>query len=567
MVAVTRTRARPRRALVAAALAAVAAAALVAGLAGGGREPIAPPPPARPPGLGDLWAGRASLVLERIWTTRGLRIPAGAGAYSGAHVEVVGGTWYLFDRRVDAAPCPGAPAGTPHFGTQVRASRDRGATWGPPVTILAPGAASAWACAAGDGDAAYDAATRTWRYLFQCMGAGGGWHGCYAERRDADPLGPFTAPRPDPNPVIDSGGLWGRICAAPAAQCRRAPGERAVGDEGTFDLFPAAGGGWWVGFHGYDGVHGYRGLARTTTFRRGGFAVAGADGTPRDAVIDAQDAAGWRETWAAGGPVGPGAARVLAEDGWYYQLAEVPDTNLACTPGQRWDLGLFRSADPAATTWAQYPAGNPIVYSSLAPAAGGVPQACNVEYPGLFRDPATGRSYVMYGRPSTDPARDGIYVYGLEWNRNLLANGDFARADASGWQGPAGAPAPRAERAPDGSPDGTPDLVLDAAVAQQVPARGSGTVAFGAELRTGGGAGAARVLLEQLDGAGAVIARTALSAPAGPAWAKARGRARLDGRTRALRYRLTPEAGAGLRADNLYAIPQAGCSRPRYPVC
>ena len=183
-------------------------------------------------------------------------------------------------------------------------------------------------------------------------------------------------------------------------------------------------------------------------------------------MVDATDAAGWRETWASGGPVGAGAGSVLEQGGWNYQLVEVPDVSLGCTPGQNWDLGLLRSRKLSSTSWQQFPGGNPIVYSSRAPDASGSPIMCNVEYPSLFEDPATGTTYLMHGRLSHDPAYDGVYVYRLEWDRNLLFNGDFWRADAHGWKPQAGTPAQLSvERRPDGSPDGTPYLSFNCGAA------------------------------------------------------------------------------------------------------
>ena len=125
-----------------------------------------------------------------------------AGSAYGAHVEVVGATWYLFNRFTTDQPCPGQGADVRQMGTQVRASNDRGVSWGAPVPILAPTPGTPWSCAATDGDAVYDAGSGTWRYVFQCLGDGGRWQGCYAERRGRSPLGPFSAAAPVPNPVI-----------------------------------------------------------------------------------------------------------------------------------------------------------------------------------------------------------------------------------------------------------------------------------------------------------------------------------------------------------------------------
>ncbi len=564
-------------ALLPVALAVVATALLLPGLrtqTGG-----APPPPEAPPGLGDLWTGRATLVLDKKWTSASLDRPGGGG-YAGTHVEVVGDTWYLFNRRIYPDACEGHGPDVHRLGTEVRASTDRGASWGPPATVLAPTPGTPWACMATDGDAVYDAETRTWRYLFQCQGATPGWNGCYAERHAKSPLGAFSSPAPGANPVITPGLLWGSICDDAGDECLHAPGQRPIVDEGTFNIFRSDAKGWWVGFHGQDGTHAFRGIARTTTFRRDGWQVDGRDGTPTDAVVDASDAAGWRENWLPGGPVGAGAGSILEQAGWQYQLVEAPDMSLGCTPGQNWDLGLLRARRLSSTHWEQYPGGNPIVYSSGAPTPTGNPIECNVEYPSLFADPATGTTYLMHGRLSNDPAYDGIYVYRLEWNRSLLANGDFWRADADGWHPQAGTTTQLAvERRPDGSPDGTPYLSFNCgapacdggqSVYQDVPVKPglAGTrLAFGGSFRTEAGAGRLEAAVLQLDEAGNVIESQVVSVDATSTYADARGELEVDVRTRRLRFELYPRTPESLRADNLYLIPQDGCQAPRRPAC
>src|SRR5919206_766750 len=222
MGSVTRSQARPRRRLRLWLLAAVTlslVAVSVVGFFGRVERPAGlVPPPDRPPGLADLWKGHASLVLARKWTSPSLGRPAG-GAYEGADLEVVNGTWYLFNRRPTEATCAGRSGDVKSLATQVRASTDQGRTWGPPHDIVTPAPGTPWSCAATDGDAVFDAHTGTWIYLFQCLGDHGGWNGCVAERHETSPLGPFSVPSPDPNPVITSGQLWHRICAATRDRC------------------------------------------------------------------------------------------------------------------------------------------------------------------------------------------------------------------------------------------------------------------------------------------------------------------------------------------------------------
>ena len=536
------------------------ALALAAAVALAGEDDQQGGPPSSPPGLADLWSGRAALVLDRKWTSTELGAPAG-GAWAGSHVEIAGGKWYLFNRRSYPGVCAGRDGVSP-VGTQVRASDDGGRTWGAPVEILAPQPGTAWACAATDGDAVHRDGSAGWGYLFQCLGDDGGWNGCYARRDGDSPLGAFAA---EPAPVLRSGDLWSRICAGDG--CAVAPGEHAIGEEGTFDVFAFDGAAWWIGFHGSDGgAHGYRGIARTRTF--GDWQVDGAGGTPTGPVLDAGDATGWRETWNAGGPIGVGAGSIVAERGWYYQLAEFADVSLQCTPGQNWDLGLFRTRRLASTAWEQYPGGNPLVYSGRGIAD--LANRCSVGYPRLFRDPGSGTTYVMHGRRSADPSYDAIYVYRLEWNRNLLANGDFQRADAEGWQ-----PLGDVRRIPEGSPDGTPYLELNCGapvcegVYQDVAVAGP-ALEGGDELAFGGsisGDGRLDVAVHQLDADGRAIETATVRVEAGGAYVRARGELELDDRTRRLRFQLYPRTPGTLRADNLYVIPQDGCSEPRYPAC
>ena len=573
-----------RRTRLLAGLGLLAAAALAAVLLLRGDAPERAPGPgfAGPPaGLTELWEGRASLVLARKWTSRELGAMPGAGAYSGAHVEVVNGTWYLFNRRLyPDRTCPGHADGGEAMGVDVRVSRDRGMTWSEPVAALEPTPGTRWSCAASDGDVFFDAARGTWGYLFQCMGDSRSWHGCYAERAGPDPMGAFAAPSPDPNPVVPSGSLWSAICDEPADRCHRPAGAHQVAEEGTFNVFHFDGQAWWVGFHGYDGVQGFRGIARTATFRPGGWEVDGAGGTPTDAVVSAADAAGWRESWQPGGPIGAGAAAIAEERGYFYQLVEIPDTNLACTPGQTWDLGLLRASSLATTTWEQYPAGNPLVYSSRAPEAGGKSPHCNVEYPGIFLDPGTGATYVVLGRATEDRDYDAIYVYRIEHDRNLLSNGDAALADTNGWSPlPADAPLPMtAERRPNESPDGTPYFGLacgeggctGASAHQDIPIgpdRAGQTLAFGGTFQAPEGDGELELAVQQHDATGREIDSAILRIDPSGDYARERGTLRIDARTTVLRVRLTPRAPGPLRADNLYLIPQDGCTAPDYPAC
>lgn len=541
---------------------AVAAAVAAQSLDGGGS-----PVPSDPGTLADYWRGEARWTLDRKWTARTL---AQERPYDGAHIEIVGDHWYLFNRRRYPESCAN---GLAKMGVQVRESTDRGASWSEPVPVIEPAAESEWACAATDGDAFYDAGEERWHYLFQCLDAStsdddGDWNGCYLEREGDSPMGRFSAPEGAINPVIRSGDLWRSICD-PGDDCARPAGEPPVEDEGTFNIFGFDGRDYWVAFHGFDGVRGYRTVAKTPTFMRGSYAVDGtAPGLPSDSILDASDALGFRERW-IGAPVGAGAGTIVSEDGLYYALAEFPDVSLNCTDGQNWNVGLFRSTSLASTTWEAFPAGNPIVSSSRTGEAGGHPRACNVLYPTLFQDPGSGTWYLMHGRSTADPAHDAIYVYRLERERSLLVNGDFWRDDAAGWS-----PAPNSavnvavHRDPNGSPDGTPyvafncggaacspqaslfqDVTVDAAAAGR-------RFEFGGSFRTDGPPASVALAVHQLDVGGNVIASDSVEIRAGPTYATRSADARIEDGARTLRYQLYPRTPQTVSADNLFLEPR-----------
>jgi hypothetical protein len=503
--------------------------------------------------LADYWRGEAVWSFERKLT--GAQLGQGA-PQSGAHMEVQGHYWYLFNRVQRPGTCP---SGEQRVGVQVRESRDRGATWSTPAIVLDPAPGTAWSCAATDGDAFYDQARGKWLYLFQCQADGGGWNGCYAERARRSPMGPFAAKAE--NPVIRGGDLWGSICDA-GDDC----GQQTVVDEGTFNVFHYDGRYFWISFHGSDGVHGYRGIAKTADFRRGSYLVDRPDeGVPADAILDAGDAMGFHEQWAPGGPIGAGAGTIVQERDHLYALGEFPDISLRCTAGQNWDLGMFRSDSSASADWEPFPPGNPIVASSRAPEADGQPLGCNVLYPTLFRDPSKGSWYLMHGRATIDPANNGLYIYRLVRNTNLLDNGDFARGDISGWTYlPAGVTNVDLPRLPNGSPDGTPYLAFncgaptcatDASVFQDAPIK-PGLVGrrfdYGGTLRTDGGEGTLTMAVHQLDTGGALIHTNAVNLRIGPGFTNHVATGRVLPGAQRLRFQLYLKTMQTFAADNLF---------------
>jgi hypothetical protein len=521
-----------------------------------------------PATLDDFWNGRASWKFLRGWTLATTGWTYGYAA--GAHLEVRGDTWYLFGRKVHwgehFADCTFFPDA---LGTEVRRSTDKGVTWSDPVEVVAPADGTPWSCAATDGDAWYDASADRWHYLFQCIAGDRVWNGCHVERAGADPLGPFIASHA--NPVIRARDLWGPICNVAADDCSRIPGGPGrVFDEGTFDIFRQEGGFFYVAFHGYDGLRGYRGIARSPDFLSW---TAGdpAQGVPADAIFDPDDSAPWREEW-IGASIGGGAGRILSEDGFFYSIVEAADINLGCTAGQHWDKGLLRSASLTASAWDQLPAGNPLIYSSTAIERDGNSLPCNVQYAGIVRDPPTGTYYLHYTRESVDPAGSGILLYQLVPDGNLLRNGDLWECHDVPWtRFPIGPTNLVVYRRPNESSDfncylaincGTSPAACEAgqSVYQDVTVTGLGPrrLAFGGKFSRDPGTpdGTLGVVVHQLDAAWTILASHEIPVTATATWQSVRQEFDLDARTVTLRYQLyLRDAATTFKADEMFVVP------------
>lgn len=470
-----------------------------------------------PATLADYWAGNAQWDFVRKWT------PVNAGDMSNvsSHIKIVNGTWYMFVREFvnGGVTCSSNPSAY-QLGMRAYRSTDKGATWTKAAALsLAPTAGTDFSCMATDGDVHYDPTENKWRFLFQCLNASNVWQGCYAERAGADPMGAFDYAAKDSagsyvrgRAVVTSGSLWRQICANSGSACYG----RNVYDEGTFNIFRKdASGYFWVGFHGYDGVRGYRGIAKTTDFRTW---IAGnaSLGVPAGPTMSARDAVNWKETWASGGNIGAGAGSIVETGGYAYQVVEFADKNLACTANQRWDLGLFRTTDVASTTWEQPAVPNPMVLSSLAVENGQV-RPCNVQYAQLFIDTSVtpNVTYLKYGRETTDQNYHGTYLYRLTASRNVLKNGNLRMGDTTHWQRlPASAPPNyTVYRYPNGSPDGTQFLATNCGTWTSACPAGSSvfqdadvsaysgrTFTFGGQFATDAGlSGTASLALWQMD--------------------------------------------------------------------
>lgn len=513
--------------------------------------------PERAATLGDYWRGRAAWRLVRLYPL----LPGGPWG-EGAHIFVHGGDWYLFSRKRGDTPPRGCPNGVDWMGTEVRRSSDRGLSWSPPATVVAPTPGTAWECAATDGDVAYDPDVGLWHYLFQCMSQDGSWNGCHVERLGDDPIGPWTVPASG-GLAIRGGSLWRRICRVGSRCSIESTGGAAVVDEGTFNIFYRDGRDYYVSFHGFDGARGYRGVARTRDFATW-FAGDPSHGTPRDAIFSAADTVAWRETW-DGPPVGGGGGGILREkDGYFYMVVEAADRNLGCEPGQNWDVGLLRAKDLRRVPWEGFPLGNPIAYSSKERES-----ACNPSYNRLFAD--GDERYWTHHRMGKGPEEDALYLYRLVASTNRLENGDLQRCDTQGWQSLG--LLTTAPRLPRDSSHGGCFLDLQCVagtcsggeVFQEVETRGLGgrAVTFGGSFAADPGV-ALTLTLEQQDSNHGVISKKSLEIRANPTYSAFSQVALVARQAAFMRLGIHLSSPGEVRADELFLSPcSLKCPKPR----
>jgi hypothetical protein len=330
------------------------------------------------------------------------------------------------------------------LGVEVRKSVDGGRSWSYPVTVIMPQPNTPWECTATDGGAFYDEDQKTWHYLFQCLDRNLVWDGCHLEFHGADPTlsnpSNWTGSR---NPVIRSGDLWSKICSNPSAVCRKLPLQFAnyglfiPNEEGTFDIFQKKNGYYYVSFHGYDGVNGYRGIAKTADWIHW---IAGQDDLPQDAIFNPLVATNWRENWQGWRtpngvwinhnlPVGGGAGGIFYEAPYYYLVVECADINLGCADGQNWDVGILRAADLRQAPWDSFAQVNPIFYSSRDFPS----DSCNCAYNRIFQAP-NGVLYLSQHRSSGREREDGIFIYTLAYNAgNALQNWNLWKCNGENW--------------------------------------------------------------------------------------------------------------------------------------
>lgn len=393
-----------------------------------------------PATLAQYWTGEAEWKFEQKLTQSNAQswemnaTPRSIiGFEAGVHMMVVNNETYMISRTA----YPGTSCGNAgvQIGIVIRKYQESSGIWSSPVELVVPNGDNISGCIATDGDLYYDRPSDTWHLLYQCLGTNFGWSGCYATRKGSDPMGRFTLSTQ--NPVIKPGDLWSKICKNRQGNVCYKLTKGKVAEEGTFDIIDKIDNWYYIAFHGFDATpgkhYGLRGIAKTRNFID---FVAGdsKQNVPTDAILTLQDAANWRETWQGTGNIGFGAGSTLKEGNFYYMLAESADLSLTCTPGQNWDIGIFRTRSLASNTWNQ-PNNfkNPILYSQKDIEPGATKsQPCNPAYTGFFKN-KDGEIYMYSTRISTDPQFYGIYLYKLVTKTNLLTNADFVKCNGTSW--------------------------------------------------------------------------------------------------------------------------------------
>lgn len=341
---------------------------------------------ATPPTLTDLWNGTAHFELY-------MNRPMDGQSASGSNVVVVGDTWYWFHRNV-------ADLTNWKLGTVVEKSTDKGQTWSSSVPIIQPTAGTPWARMVTDGNFRYDSQANKWMALMQTNDGVNPWTMSYFERAGSDPMGVFTTPSGFTNPAVDAKEIWSQITTAAGKDSVDIPGgTNLIFDEGTPQIVEKSGNDYYVTFHGASSTngttHGYRGIAKTEDFQNWTPAAS-------DTIVDEYDAEAWNVAWNPGGPVGAGAANILKEGDYYYQIIEAADVNLNGFAGQNWPMGLMRSTSLTSTTWDNW---NP---NPLFPATG---QVIEWQYPTFFKD-SSGTTYVSISKYAPE-SEAGFRIYKL----------------------------------------------------------------------------------------------------------------------------------------------------------
>jgi len=372
-----------------------------------------------PPSLDDLWSGRAYF---QPYVSHDIHSAGFEGVDAGTRVVVRNGTWYLFGRN-DTGPTSQCPQG--EISINVRASVDKGLTWGTPVVIVP--ANPAVSCLYADGTAFFDEDTGTWHYLSQALQKNWNLAHFYLPPQPSDPTASplSTAWVPNPaNPVVTGGQLFAQICNGTGKHC-----PSGMQDEGTPEIVAKSGGDFYVTFHGYDYKTraAARGVARTPDFVNWSV-TGGTPALPGDVIFAAEDCSSWNVSWAAGGCIGSGEASILTSpSGYMYQVIEATDVELTCDLQwgmQWWPLGLVRSKTWAASPqWEQMPTTQtPFVGGP----AGQEPHVgCSIQYNSFHRDEVTQDVYFGFWDVSFHSANKTApsstwNLYKLQWGEPQL---------------------------------------------------------------------------------------------------------------------------------------------------
>lgn len=346
-----------------------------------------------PPTLNDFWYGKADFEL---YYNRPIDLDEwSAGA--GTDIEVVGTTWYWFQRY--------SVPGMDQIGMECRSSTDKGQTWTNAVKVLEPSSSCPYIT---DGDFIYDSENNKWRCIIQTYYTSqNAWSMSYFERAGSNPMGTFTTPSGFTNPAVDNKEIWSQITTSYGRHCVDIPGgTNLVYDEGTPQIVTKVGSTYYVTFHGASGtslpIRGYRGIAATTDFQNWTAAVS-------DCIQDQYDCSGWDVAWQDGGNIGVGASSTIKEGNYWYTMIEAADKSLTGTSGQNWAFGLMRSTSLTNTNWENYP-NNPVFNPHK--------EICEWQYAQLFKD-ADGITYCAINKanPSTERA---FQIYRLVWKSRVL---------------------------------------------------------------------------------------------------------------------------------------------------
>lgn len=381
-------------------------------------------------------------------------------------------------------------------------------------------------------------------------------------------MGIFT-PSPQ-NPTIKGGDVWKKICTDSTKDCFKIAGGNNVHDAGTFNIFHFDGTYYYVSFHGYDGVNGYRAIAKTTNFVDW---IAGdsSQNVPSDSVLDKYDLQNWRERWVNNSPIGFGHASTLYEDGYFYTFAEGSDMNLACIDGQNWDIGFFRTASLTSVNWEQYPQGNPVIYSNKTLKSNGKTYGCDGAYVGLFKDPTSNKYYMYYTRLSEDPAKFATHLFELVDTTNLIQNGNAWTCDGSGWMSLHANNATTqftAERYTDKSTDdncyfkvkcSNSTCEAGQSVYQDIVLSSKADIEFGGKFSSPQPS-SGYLYLFQLSSSGRIIKSDYIALSTNGTFQKVSKKVVIDPETKTIRYQVYPQAEMYL--DELYATQGNGAKNP-----